>query len=535
MLKGVLGKAIERSVEKRFKTLDYALLEEPFLKRNETDNAWRCEFWGKILRAAITACKAVNDAELRQMIDESVAHIMSSQTPDGCISSYPAEKQLDGWDVWGRKYVLLALLRYYEELDENPEVLQCCCRLADHLMSQVGAEEGKLSILECGRHQGLAASSILGAFVALWRITGEEKYRKFADYIISQGCSYLGNVFEDIKAGIAPSAIGNGKAYELTSCIQGAAELELLEHDPVRLEIVKRYYAAVRDREIFITGAGGAKDSVGELWFDGALRQTRAGKMGLGETCVTATWIHFCADVLKLTDDPTVADELEKSLYNGILGALAPDGTHWMHVNPTPLTGGGSKIYAADQIEGCFKTPFGGNDCCRAQGPEGLVTALKIAVTEKDDVFTVNLFEPLELCGVVIEGNYPCEDKAVIRFSTPGKKTLRLRTPEFLQKVTLNGEELLFTQGSYLALTREWSTSDTVVMEFDFTLREIPAPDGSPFVAVKRGPLLLAADSRGEVPGALVNTVWKGIFLCDYASAGNLFTSENTLTVWFRR
>jgi DUF1680 family protein len=136
---------------------------------------------------------------------------------------------------------------------------------------------------------------------------------------------------------------------------------------------------------------------------------------------------------------------------------------------------------------------------------------------------------------VVIEGNYPCEDKAVIRFSTPGKKTLRLRTPEFLQKVTLNGEELSFTRGSYLALTREWSTSDTVVMEFDFTLREIPAPDGSPFVAVKRGPLLLAADSRGEVPGALVNTVWKGIFLCDYASAGNLFTSENTLTVWFRR
>ena len=172
ILRGALGRAVRRTVEERFKKLDCRLLEEPFALRNETDNAWRCEFWGKVLRSAVAAAAALDDAELKAMISQSVRRLMATQTPDGCISSYPGEKQLKGWDVWGRKYVLLALMRYYEMLDPDPAVLQCCCRMADHLMSQAGPEEGKKSILAVGQHNGLASASILGAFVALWRLRG---------------------------------------------------------------------------------------------------------------------------------------------------------------------------------------------------------------------------------------------------------------------------------------------------------------------------------------------------------------------------
>ena len=535
VLHGPLGKAMKLSIDKRFKVLDYTLLEEPFRERNEIDNAWRCEFWGKVIRPVMTAACATGDEKLLADLKKTVEKIMAAQSADGCISSYPEEKQLGGWDVWGRKYVILTLLRYYEFIKADPGVLNCCCRIMDHFMSQVGEGENKRSILECGWHDGLAASSILGAVVNLYRLTKEEKYLNFAHYIIDTGCSALGNIFEDTLAGITPSSLGNGKAYEMTSCFQGAAELALLEHDPRLLESIKKYYAAVRDREIFVTGVGGAKDSVGEFWYDGALRQTRAGAMGLGETCITATWIRFCAVMLKLTDDCTVGDELEKSLYNGILGALAPDGTHWMHVNPTPLTGGGFKAYAPDQIERCFKTPFGGNDCCRAQGPEGLFTASLIAVTEREECITVNLFENLVSGNLQISGNYPIENTARITFTENTQKTLRLRTPEFLKRVTLNNEEIPFVCGNWIVITKKWTVQDEVVMEFDFTLKEIPAPDGSDYVALKRGPLLLAADSRGVVADALINTEWNGIDLCDYASAGALFDSSNTLRVWFKR
>ena len=472
ILKGLLGKAIQKTVSCRLKTVDYALLEQPYRLRNEADGGWRGEFWGKIVRSAITASFSTGDAELRAMVDRTVQNMMATQTPDGCISSYPVEKQLTHWDIWGRKYVLLALLRYYKMLNPAPEILECCCRMVDHLMSQVGDESEKKSILFTGDHNGLASSSILGAVVSLWHLTGIKKYRMFADYIIRNGCSWLGNIFEDVSKGICPSALGNGKAYEMTSCFQGLTELNEIERDTTQIELLKKYYTAVRDREIFVTGAGGAKDGSGEFWYDGALRQTRPAHYGLGETCVIATWIHYCQVMLNLTDDVSIADELEKSLYNGILGAMAPDGTHWMHMNPTPLTGGGWKKCAGDQIGELFKTPYGGNDCCRAQGPEGLMSAALVAVTEQDNAITVNLFEPMISGNLEITGNYPVEPNARIRFSEEITTTLRLRTPGFLKKISLNGENVPFITGKYVSLRRKWTPADKVELEFDFSLKE---------------------------------------------------------------
>ena len=103
VLKGALGEALNLTVAKRLKTVDYDQLVEPFAKRYENDGAWRCEFWGKIVRSAITAAFHTGDAELRAMIDKTVKDLMATQTPDGCISSYPEDKQLSGWDLWGRK------------------------------------------------------------------------------------------------------------------------------------------------------------------------------------------------------------------------------------------------------------------------------------------------------------------------------------------------------------------------------------------------------------------------------------------------
>ena len=75
-LKGLLGKAISRSIKDRFLTLDYALLEEPFRLRNETDNAWRCEFWGKIVRSAITAAVIAAERRSETAIDLIVGRIL---------------------------------------------------------------------------------------------------------------------------------------------------------------------------------------------------------------------------------------------------------------------------------------------------------------------------------------------------------------------------------------------------------------------------------------------------------------------------
>ena len=226
---------------------------------------------------------------------------------------------------------------------------------------------------------------------------------------------------------------------------------------------------------------------------------------------------------------------MEKSLYNGILGAIAPDHSHWVHVNPTPLTGKGFRACAVDQICRGFGTPYGNNDCCRAQGPEGLSTAATIAVMEKPGKLLLNLYEPLESGNLVVTGNYPVEPEAKIRFTSPEKCILALRTPAFLKEVRLNGKAIAFTAGKYLEIDRAWSCEDEIVLTFDFTLKEITAPGDKSFVAVKRGPLVLAEDSTGFVADAQVHELWQGKKLCEYAACGKMMSADNSLTVWFKK
>ena len=127
-----------------------------------------------------------------------------------------------------------------------------------------------------------------------------------------------------------------------------------------------------------------------------------------------------------------------------------------------------------------------------------------------------------------VSGAYPAAPEANIGVTASGVFPLNVRIPAFCVSVTLNGEPVGFQPGTRLKLHREWAPGDVLTLKFDFSLKKIHAPDGSPFTAVMRGPVLLAEDCRGAVPGALVCETWNGRTLVDYASAGNLFRSDDT-------
>lgn len=556
-LRGRLGKALEKSVNHRLKTVNYDHLVAPFRDRNERDGRWRCEFWGKIVRSAIRSWHAVPDPELEQLIRKTVHDLCTTQTPDGCISSYPAELQTKDWDIWGRKYALLGLCRYYREIERSEEVRHAVARCLDHLMTQVGPEAQR--IVDCGHHTGLAASSLLGAVVAAARVTGEKRFLDYAKWIAAQGGSTEGDIFALARRGTAPAELGNGKAYEMTSCFEGLLELYRETGDPEQLDAVLKYFRAVRDRELFITGAGGLKDMWGEFWYEGRRNQTRSDAGSLGETCVTTTCIRFFGQILRLTGELSAADEMERALYNGILGAMVPDGSWWLHANPTPLAGSSFKKRAGDQIPGY------GEDCCVAQGPEALATAACYAVMHTEEGPAVLFYEPCEAkipladgseAALSITGNYPDGATAAITVSLPAPRRfrLKLRVPAWSTRTRIRvaGEEIPARPGTFAEIDRLWTTGDRVELEFDLRFRAVPAPDGGALLAAMRGPVLFARDSRlgeldtpvspeeienaQEIPAepefARLCRLPDGSKLCDYASAGNRFTPENTLRVW---
>ncbi|MBQ6598575.1 MAG: glycoside hydrolase family 127 protein, partial [Lentisphaeria bacterium] len=225
-LNGILGNALRKTVENRLKKIDCRRLVDPFRDRSEADNMWRCEFWGKIVRSAIYAWCATQDPELRTIIDKTVCDLLSTQTADGCISSYPESRQLGGWDIWGRKYVLLGLLAYYREMNPDPEILNRIRRCARHLVRQAG------ELQNYGQHYGMASASSLRAIAETAMLSGDDEIMNSAVKLAKSGCCQLHNIFGAARIGIPPSEIGNGKAYEMTSCFQGLGALYALDHDP---------------------------------------------------------------------------------------------------------------------------------------------------------------------------------------------------------------------------------------------------------------------------------------------------------------
>lgn len=557
-LGGRMGGSLRRSIDNRLNKVNYRHLVDPFRFRNETDGRWRCEYWGKIVRSAILSWRGEPDPALLRHIDDTVGDLLSTQTADGCISSYPYEKQTEDWDIWGRKYVLLGLIRYYQEIEADERVRTAIVRHLDYIMTQIGPQAK--NILECGWHTGMAPSSLLEPVVLVARITGEKRFLDFARWIAGQGGSSQHNIFTAILEGVPPYQLGNGKSYEMMSCFEGLAELYRETGNPACFNAVLAFYRAVRDQEILITGIGGLRDECGEYWDNGRIKQTGCNAGTFGETCVTTTWLKFCSQVLRLTGDATVVDEMERTLYNGVLGAMVPDGSWWMHGNPTPLAGPSVKVRAGDQLPGF------GEDCCLAQGPTALAFAPWLAVMTGPEGPVINLYETAEATvgdiGIRITGDFPRSGKIGICITPASARRfpVRLRIPAWsaaTQAVVNRSEVYDAIPGTWLRIDRAWNPGDEIALEFPMPIRVIADCSGGNRIALQRGPIVLAQDSRlgpvdcpvglaaGRVsvsareivPPDGIYQAYKlpdGTAVCDYASAGNEFSNTNQLCVWMK-
>ncbi len=558
-LNGALGDAIRLTIRNRLLRADYDLAVDAF--RQKLDKridgwCWRGEFWGKTVRSAIRAWEAVPSDALRALIDHTVVDLLSTQEADGSISSFPPADRPESLDIWNRKYVILGLVRYCESMNPALAVRDAAARCLSSLMAQVRPSAGR-PLYTYGTHKGMSSASILGAVLKVYRLTGDRRFLDFANFLYADDDG-AAPVFRAVGSGLPPAQILDGKAYEMMSCAEGMLELYRETGETHLLDAVRRLYRDILEHEIYITGMGGLKDTVGEYWNEGRGKQTLLeGTGALGETCVIVTWIRFVLNLLRETRDATLADEIERSLYNGMLGAMTPDGSGYTHRNPTPLAGPCWRKVGAYQIRG-----YGDFDCCLAQGPEGIATAARFAaLADGDDGLFINLYEPatIRLPGggsAEITGGYPYAGGTAVRLhpGAPRRFKLSLRIPGWsvTSACRINGEAAAVEPGTYATFEREWREGDVVELDFDYAGHIVRPPDGSSYVAFLKGPIVYCRDSfLGDVNEPLpTDGAWKastfpmpnvfrsvielsdGTRLSDYASAGSKFDPCNMLRVW---
>jgi hypothetical protein len=481
---GWLGARIDANERQRLLVVD----TEPLLagyRKKPGEQPWIGEHVGKWLHAATLAWAYSGDPALRQKLDTVAAALIATQEPDGYLGTYVSGQRFglyDGadWDVWSHKYNLIGLLTYYRYTG-NRDALAACRKVGDLLIATF---PGRKSILAAGTHQGMAATSVLGPIVELYRLTGDARYLEFARYIVrayeEPGGPDIVRSLVDAGRGVDRTA--NGKAYEMLSNLLGLGELYRVTGEPRLREALLRAWTDITANRLYVTGTASMHER-----FGAAHELPNGDDAHLGETCVTTTWIQLNALLLAQTGEARFADEIERSLYNHLTAAQNPRGDDWCYY--TALEG--RKHYDK------------GITCCHSSGPRGLALAPTVAYLADDAGVFVNTFEtsrvrftvggrPVELRQ---RSQFPYEGRSMltVQTSAPVRFVLRVRVPAWAAPLRA-GDAV--GEGGWLVLPeREWKEGDSVALSFSLRGRVIPG-DFTNYsrVAYGWGPFILAVD-----------------------------------------
>jgi uncharacterized protein len=547
-ISGRLGDKLDLCVAHRLLAQDLESVIAPYRTKTETGSAdWRCEYWGKWFTSLTLADAYHSTPATREKRDEAAKALMATAAPDGYLGTRVPSHRLEGWDVWGCKYALLGLMADYDR-SHDATVLAAARRQTDVLIAALGP--GKTSIADVGEWNGLPASSVLEPVVLLYERTGEKKYLDFAEHIVacwsapSKRLPAGMRLVEDALAGKNPDQMCSPKAYEMMSCFEGLCELCRATGKREYLDASVKLADGIFREEATLVGVG----TRGEVWFGGAKQQTGVVEKPM-ETCVTVTWMKLCDQLLRLTGDVRYADELEKNLYNGLLGAMMPDGAWWAYFDGLMGVRVPSYVQHADV----------GLSCCVVNGPRGLMLTPFWAFMQSADGPVVNLYAPgnAQVGPVKLEitGDYPVTDQVTIWVTPASTKefTLSLRIPSWSERtqLKLNGKAVPVTPG-YTKIRRTWRKGDRVAITFDMRARTVEC-NGQ--VALQRGPVVLSLDNRLTPAAARQETLdrnpklkpnptaakkigaWMAfdvgsLTFCDYASAGNAFSEQNIFRTW---
>jgi len=493
-LSGMLGARIEANTYTRLlETVDVDRLLEGYRKRPGRQT-WDGEHIGKWIHAASLAWANSGDAKLRAKIVGAVAELVKCQEADGYLGTYLPAKRWTDWDVWAHKYNLIGLLTWIR-LSGDRSSLDCCLRMGDLLCREFG--ESKRDLNTSGQHSGMASGSVLEPMVLLYRFTGDQRYRDFCQYILRDWETATGpHLVATLLTAKHVDEVGNAKAYEMLSCLNGLLEWYRATGDKELLTAALNAWEDITAKRLYITGAA----SWGERFHDDYdLPNTGA----VGETCVTVTWEQFNLQLLRLTGQARYAQELERIAYNQLSGAQRPDGRAWGYY----VTMKGVKPYSSS-LDG---------HCCLSSGPRGVALISTAAMTTDGDGVVVNLHEAgradLRLrdgsrVAMAIATTYPSDSKVTITIQPEKTATfcVKLRIPTWCPTATLKfGSQTLSTaagKDGYAVIRRTWQPGDQLSLDLPLTPRVVVGDHlNHGKASIHYGPLVLASDAALDPAG----------------------------------
>ena len=527
---------------------------------------WSGEFAGKYLTSAVQILRLTGDPELHEFLSHFVDELTSLQAADGYLGPFPLDSRLLGeaprpegkpgrtWDAWGHYHVMLGLLLWFEESGEQ-HALAAARKIGDLFCDKfLGRKKPRL--VDTGSTEMNMAP--IHSLCLLYRHSHSQRHLDLAMQFLEEfgamgkegplagdylNCALAGKEFCDTPK----------PRWESLHPILGLVELyRLTGNDELRRGFEQIWWSIVGGDRHNNGGFTSGERATGNPYDLGAI-----------ETCCTVAWMAMSVEMLRLTGNSIVADELELSTLNSVLGYHSQTG-RWVTYD-TPMDG----VRKASAHHIVFQAREGSPElnCCSVNGPRGLGLLSDWALMQDAEGLILNWYGPSVLRAPLAghhvtltqQTEYPRRGRVELSVepSAPLDFTLKLRIPYWsaATRVTVNGERLgRIPAGDYCCLARRWQSGDRVVIDLDMSLHFWAGKkECAGKTSVFRGPILLAYDPRfgehapdklpaldaeklrprlykprGWMPPALLLEVrtnaGERLKLCDFASAGEAGT-----------
>ena len=521
---------------------------------------WAGEFAGKYLTSAVQILRLTGDPKLKRHLKAFVARLIAHQDADGYLGPWPRRHRLTGyapnvanqrgstWDAWGHYHAMLGLLLWYEE-SRDAQALHCVEAMAELLARKFMGKTRRRLVDTGSTEMNMAPVHVL---CILYRQTGRDRYLDLALQWVDEfaaldadGQPLAGDYLNRALAG-QPFFKTPKPRWESLHPIMALAELYWITGEERYRRAFEQIWWSIVELDRHNNGGFSSGEAAqGNPYHQGAI-----------ETCCTIAWVAASVEMLKLTGCSIVADEIELSTLNSILGLHSASG-RWVTYN-TPMDG----VRKASAHEIVFQAREGSPElnCCSVNGPRGLGMVSDWALMRDEEGLVLNWYGPSRMevelrrgltVALTQQTEYPRRGRVNIRVdpSEAAEFALKLRVPYWSQQteVRVNGAAASKADaGAYRTLARRWQPGDTIDLDLDLSMHywrgEAECRDK---VSIFRGPVLLTYDRRlnavdpDEVPaldavalrGNLVEAEamvaldvavpdGRKLRLCDFASAG---------------
>ncbi len=521
---------------------------------------WQDSDLAKWLEAASFSLARHPDSVLEARVDEVVALLAKAQQGDGYLNTYfqlvEPEKRFtnlrDCHELYCAGHLIEAAVAHAGATGKDT-LLAVARKLADLLVVTFGEGEGRirgydgheeieLALVKLGRATGDARYIDLAAwfieergrqpsfFKAEARQRAEEKEPWYTHF---DGLAYW-------QAHVQPREQREpvGHAVRAMYLYSAMADLALERADEALATACRRLWNAIEERHLYLTGGIGADGPGGEKFgepYD--LPSDRA----YAETCAAVGLVFFARRMLDLDLDGSIADTMERALYNNVLSGISLDGRSYFYVNPLEARPREAvRRYDCRHVK-TTRQPWFACACCPPNVARLLSSLGDYAVSRQPAGLAIHLYEAGEIrceidgsaLALEVATNYPWSGgvRLVVVSEQPVTATLRLRIPGWRREATVSidgapplalsargaddteaipptetrhGDFSTRLEKGYLAVSGTWVRGNTIDLDLAMPVERVRAHPRvaalAGCVALQRGPVVYCFEEADNGP-----------------------------------